>query len=43
MGAVYCVHKEIDMENQFIPQKEKKVGNWQLIAGILLIMFAVVI
>jgi len=43
MGVVYCVHKEIDMENQFIPQKEKKVGNWQLIAGILLVMFAVVI
>jgi hypothetical protein len=43
MGAVYCVHKEIDMENQFIPRKEKKVSNWQLIVGILLIMFAVVI
>ena len=31
------------MENQFIPRKEKKVGNWQLIVGMLLIMFAVVI
>jgi len=31
------------MEEHFIPKKQKKVGNWQLIAGILLIMFAVVI
>jgi hypothetical protein len=31
------------MENEFIRETEKKVSNWQLIVGILLIMFAVVI
>ncbi len=31
------------MENEFIRKTEKKVGTWQLIVGIILIMFAVVI
>ena len=31
------------MENDLIRKTEKKVGNWQLIVGILLVMFAVVI
>ena len=31
------------MENEFIRKTEKKVSNWQLIVGILLVMFAAVI
>ena len=31
------------MEYEIVRKKEKKVGNWRLILGILLVMFAVVI
>jgi hypothetical protein len=41
--AVLVSQLEVGMEYEIIRKKEKKVGSWQLVAGILLIMFAVVI
>lgn len=40
--AVLVSQLEVDMENDFIRKTEKPVGNWQLIVGMILLMFAVI-